>query len=261
MEPNKLVTKILLKLEEELSHEQSSKIAPGHYRGSEIGYCPRAIQYKALGYTAEPKSGENLALLADGHLHEESVRNLFRKIGTVTNVQTNVSKKYKHKGQIFHATGTLDFIFNREIVVDVKGITTFFFQAIDKKWPHDFEAYIFQVMLYMDILGLKDAIIAFKDKNNSELCFKGVEYNEFTMHRILDKMAEIHSMIKQKKFIKRPYEKNSWQCKNCQYRQVCRGKAMERKPWRGRFASPEDALETKLRASLDQTLKKGSESK
>lgn len=240
-------------MEDEAKHEQSSKTAAGHYRGSEIGYCPRAIQYKAFGKVPEPKSGENLALLADGHLHEESVRNLFRKIGTVTNVQTNVSKRFEHKGQVFHGTGTLDFIFNREIVVDVKGITTFFFQALDKKWPQDFEAYIFQVTMYMNILNLKDAIIAFKDKNNSELSFKHVPYSKFMMNRILDKMAEIHKAIGDRKYIKRPYPKDSWQCNNCQFRMECRGKPMARKPWRGRFASPEDALESKLRASLDRT--------
>lgn len=257
---NHLVQKILLKLEEEAIHDRKvwNTSAPGHYRGSEIGYCARATQYRALGFTPEPQSGEILALFADGHLHEDSVRNLFKKIGTVSNVQTNISKKYEHKGHVLYGTGTLDFLFNNSIVVDVKGITTFKFKYLDKNWPQDYEAYIMQVTLYMDILGLEDAIVAVKNKDNSELNFKHVEYSEFMMNRILDKMVKIHEGIINRKLISRPYNRTTSHCKYCDFRKQCWRMPRDKRQWQARKEGVEDDLQLKLRASLDKSAKRKS---
>lgn len=247
-----IVRQILTKLEEESKQEVDKPYTLGVYRASEIGGCPRALQYKTLGYPAEPFTPETILIFRDGHMHEAEVLSLLSKIGHVSNKQMTISKKYKHNGQHFVITGTIDAVLDGKMVIDVKSMSTFRFKYLDKNYPQDFMSYVEQVRLYMDMLNLDAGGLLIKDKNSGELAFKTVSNEQALLDLILDRVAEIHRLAKEKKFIARPYGRNTWQCTSCQYRLQCWKIPMEPRRW-ARYAAknaPQSNLEGQLRQSL-----------
>jgi CRISPR/Cas system-associated exonuclease Cas4 (RecB family) len=227
-----IIQKILNKVEEEYKQEAKKPVTKGVYRASEVGNCPKAIQYKILGYKAEEVTPETLLIFRDGHVHHNDVRDLFSKIGHVTNVEMSCSKRYNHNGEKFLITGTVDFVFNGSMVIDIKSMSTFRFKTIEKKFPDDFMSYIEQVHLYMDILSLPKGAILFKDKNSAELKIKEFKYSYDVIKDILDRLANLHKLAKKKELVPRPYERNSWQCRLCPYRLSCYNLPMEARHWR-----------------------------
>lgn len=227
-----LLRRILSQVVEEDKQENEYEIGQtkGVYRASSIGKCGRAIQYAKLDYSPEKKSPESLILLKDGEFHETSVRNLYQKLGPVTHINKPLSKKYKHKGQVFVITGHTDFVFEKT-VHDVKGINTFTFKYIDKNYPQEFSHYVDQIMVYQDILGIKKGILDFKDKNTSQLNPKEANFDKDYFLTVLDRIAELHKRIKSKELIDRPYDASAWQCRYCEFRIPCRQMPMESKKW------------------------------
>lgn len=226
-----LIQKILNKVEEEAKQEEANRpVARGIYRASEIGGCGRAIQYARLKYQAEPNTPETHLLFKDGHVHHNAVRELLGKVGTLSSVETSISKRYKHKGVSFVITGTLDGKFDGE-PFDIKSISTFRFKFLDRDYPTEYMNYVCQLTVYLDILGQSRGFFIFKDKNTSELKIKEVLANPTLMTQILDRIASIHNGIKSKTLMDRPYERTDWHCRLCQFRLACWKLAMESRRW------------------------------
>jgi CRISPR/Cas system-associated exonuclease Cas4 (RecB family) len=227
---DKIIRLILNKVEEEAKQESGKPHTLGVYRASEIGGCARALQYATQEYPKEELTPETYLIFKDGHLHHHAVRELLAKVGTVSHVEMTISKKYKHNGESFLITGTCDLVFN-DMVIDIKSISTFRFKYIDKNYPQDFMNYLEQVRLYMDILGKTKGALLFKDKNTAELKIKYVSNDDILLTNILDRVAQIHKLNKEKKLITRPYGRDTWHCKLCSYRLQCWKLPMERRAW------------------------------
>jgi CRISPR/Cas system-associated exonuclease Cas4 (RecB family) len=161
-----------------------------------------------------------------------------------------ISKKYKHNEQKFVITGTVDCVFDG-MIIDIKSMSTFRFKVLDKNFPQDFMNYVEQVQLYMDMLEMKKGALLFKDKNTAELKLKVLKYNDLLMQKILDKVAHIHELLKIKKLVDRPYGRDTWICKLCQYRLPCWKIPMEVRHWNV-TGPPKDALAGRIRARLGE---------
>lgn len=246
-----MIGKILEKVRDE-SAQESRHHSVGVYRASEIAGCPRALQYATLGYSAEQFSPELHLIFRDGHAHHNAVRELLAKVGTLSHVEKTISKKYKHAGTSFTITGTVDCVWNGK-VVDIKSISTFRFKLVNKEdWQQEFIGYVEQVNLYMDMLGLNEGGILFKDKNSAELAFKETSFDPKFLNDTLDMVADVHKGVKKKKItIEQPYAATSFMCKTCAYRLPCRRLPMESKRWSVSFQNPSgDDLTGKLRESV-----------
>jgi CRISPR/Cas system-associated exonuclease Cas4 (RecB family) len=230
MSQDKLIQLILNKVEAEAKQESTKPHTIGVYRASEIGGCPRSLQYATLNYPVETLTPETHLIFQDGHIHHNAVRGLLGKVGTMSNVEMTISKQYKHNGQKFTITGTCDGVFNDE-VFDVKSISTFRFKYLDKNFPQDYLNYVDQLQIYMDILDKKSGFILFKDKNSAELKVMRLKNDPELMNSILDRVAEIHKGVKAKELVSRPYGRDTWHCKLCSYRLQCWKLPMEARHW------------------------------
>lgn len=225
-----ILGKILAAAKEESIHEAKKTYAKGVYRASSIGGCPRALQYGALGTEAELVSPETYLLLDDGKVHHDATRRWLGKVGTVSNVEQTISKKYKKNGVSFLITGTIDGKFNGTLF-DVKSISTFRFKYLNKNFPTDYQNYVWQMQIYLDILGEDKGFFIFKDKNNSALKIVWQERDDELMSKILDHISTLHRGVKEKKMIDRPYGRDTWQCKLCPFRLPCWKLPMENRTW------------------------------
>lgn len=250
-----LIQLILNKVEAETKQEHTRHHTLGVYRASEIGGCPRALQYATLKYPAEQISPELMLLFQDGHLHHHAVRTLMARVGTLSHVERTVSKKYKHNGASFTVTGTLDGMWN-DMPFDIKSITTFKFVSLDKNFPDDYARYVDQLLIYLDILDKPLGFILFKNKNDSELKLKYVKFNQFRFKAILDRLAQVHMGAKKKKLLPRPYAATNYLCKTCAYRMQCWNLPMESKRWKRSQAAIEPRTQT-LRGALRESIKRG----
>jgi CRISPR/Cas system-associated exonuclease Cas4 (RecB family) len=250
MSQDKIIQKILAKVEAEAKQESTKPHTVGVYRASEIGGCARALQYATLNYPAEGLTPETHLIFKDGHIHHTAVRELLGKIGTMSNVEMTISKQYRHNGQKFTITGTCDGVFDDE-VFDVKSISTFRFKYLDKNFPADYLNYVDQLQIYMDILSKKSGFIIFKDKNSAELKIKRLKNDPDLMIAILNRVAEIHKGVKAKELVARPYGRDTWHCKLCSYRLQCWKLPMDKRQWSGGPShASKDALKKDLIASL-----------
>jgi hypothetical protein len=226
-----ILPKILAKIAAESKQDNLRGSPKGFYRGSEIGGCGRAIQYAALKFPAEHHTPEQQLLFDDGHMHHDEVRNLLSRVGTLSCVEMNIQKKYVHGGQKFTLTGTLDCVFDN-IVTDIKSISTFRFVGLFKNFPDDYQNYMYQLQMYMDMSGIKDGLFVFKNKDNSELKFIEVAYDPAIVAKALDAVALIHAGIRTGKVtIERPYARDYWLCRYCKFRIPCRKMPMEQRTW------------------------------
>lgn len=247
---------ILGKVSEELDQNERP-VSKGMYRASEIGNCIRATQYSRLGFSAEKHTPEQELLFRDGTMHHIYIRELFAKVGTVSMIEHTISKQYKHQGQRFTLTGTLDFMFNG-IPVDAKSMNTFKFVKLDKEFPDSYENYVMQLSVYMDILGKKQGMFVFKNKNDSELKIKYINRNTYPMEKILDRIVTIQDGIKKGVLIDRPYNNKDWHCEYCPFRLKCYRMPMKPRHWSSAFQQgAKDARVRAQKAALAKTAREG----
>jgi len=228
MKISQIVPAILSKVEEEIKSVNDVPLTIGIYRASGIGFCSRATQYKYMGTKSESISPETQLLFNDGKLHEIDICNNLAKVGVVSSQQQSVSKRYNHKGEEFVLTGTIDGKFNG-ILFDAKSISTFRFKYLEKNFPKDYMSYVIQGHIYMDIFNDKKMFFLFKDKNSSWLKALVQKYDPLIMRDILDKIVELQQGLKANTMISRPYGRDTWQCKLCNYRLSCWKLPMERR--------------------------------
>lgn len=233
--PN-ILPMILDQVEQEVEDEWKPPRSLGSFRASELGDCPRAIQYTIQGLRGE-KIGPELALLfRDGHLHHNAVRGLLKTIGRVTNEEHHVWKKYEVAlhGRIvsFVLTATTDGILNGEFVFDIKSINFFSFKHLSKdSIEKDHLGYIYQIQTYLDVFDKEYGFLLFKDKMTSALKIFWYKRDRKLFQSILKKMAQIHVATETGKMMKKPFSKSSKECSRCEFRQECWGIPMERRTW------------------------------
>lgn len=203
----------------------------GVFRASELGNCPRAIQYAVLGHPRQPFGPRLSLLLRDGHLHEGAILELLRSIGTVTNEQKEVKKEYTVGADTITVIGHYDCLFNDKYIVDCKSITCNRFDRLNKDYVYrEYPQYVYQIQLYMDMEEKEHGLLLFKNKNNSAL--KPIWYtrDEDMVQEALDKLFAIHEAGD--KLIGRPYKSNSWECRGCPMRIHCWKTPLEDMNWK-----------------------------
>lgn len=234
--PN-IIALIKERAEQETEDEWRAPRVPGTYRGSELGDCPRALEYSVRGYIGERPNAELALLFKDGHLHHDALRGELAKVGRLTNVEHGAWKAWdvEYNGQVLRIgiSTTCDLIFDGRYVGELKGVSTFSFkglrdnESVREKYPH----YYTQLQAYLHVYDKEEGFLLFKDKNTSALKIFWFKRDTPHFQETLLKLAKIEVMSAKKVWIKRPYNKSSYDCKICPFRKPCWGKATDRRTW------------------------------
>ena len=222
----------------------------GVFRASELGNCPRRIQYAMRGYEQPGGIEPSLALLfKDGNMHHDAVRKDLEKVVKLTHVEEMFTKQYAYNfpegdGVDFTIIGHTDGIVNDKYILDIKGINRFSYQAIAKvkdDWQKVYE-YLDnspfsrgnypQLQTYMDGFDKEWGCLLFKCKDTSELMEVWFPRNRFYFYeKLLPELARIARATYREKWItkhsdgssfnKRPYMKSSKECQTCPFKLQC----------------------------------------
>jgi hypothetical protein len=227
---------ILEQKEMELRDEWRAPRTIGSFRGSELGDCPRYIQYVLQGYKGEPPSPELGMLFADGHLHHDAVRAELAKVGRVTNREFSAWKSFEvevgTRVAKFNLTGTLDGVFNGDFIFDIKSINPFSFKKLSLPYIYEkYRGYVYQLQTYMELLDKQWSFNLFKDKAFSGMKIFWYQRDPRVFNMVLKKMAKIHLATVDGKWIKQPFSKSSTECERCTMRIHCWKKPMKRRSW------------------------------
>ena len=223
--PTKLVPLIFEQIRKETEAEWYPPRTVGTFRASEVGYCPRAIQYAILGHPRALPEPVLSLLFRDGHMHQNQLVNIISSTGLVVSNREQVGyKEYEVDGIKFGVTGHCDLLLEGKYVVDTKSCSTWAYKYLTRDYIKEkYLGYLYQLQFYIDMYEKDWGCLLFKDKNTSNLREFWYQKNPELLQEALQKLAKIHKAVITNKMIKRPYEKSSTECKRCNMRQHCWG--------------------------------------
>lgn len=228
-------------LEQVRQETEDTWIAPpreGSFWPSEMGKCPRAVQYRLLKFKGEDFSPEVTMIFMDGNLHHDSVRTLIKRAGMrLTNEEFRVYKEYERevdKEKIkFGISGKIDGLINGKYPVDIKSASPWSYKSVNqenilKARP----GYVLQVQFYLDIMDKEEGVLILKDKGNAALKPIWVLRDKELLELELQRLAKIQWGCLHARMIKRPFQRNSFECRGCPMRIHCWEEPMEQRPWK-----------------------------
>jgi len=83
------------------------------------------------------------------------------------------------------------------------------------------DKHIIQIEIYLWLLGLNSGILLYENKDNQKIKMFEVVYNQTLIDKILRRASSLIEIIKSKKLPKRPFERDSSQCKACEFVTTC----------------------------------------
>ena len=102
-------------------------------------------------------------------------------------------------------------------VIDYKSMHANQFTSLNE--PMD--KHIIQVEIYLWLLDLKTGFLLYENKDSQKIKLFEVVYNEDLIAKILKRLEAIRDIVKNNKLPKRPFEKDSSQCKVCDFNKIC----------------------------------------
>lgn len=193
---------------------------------SESGKCPRAIFFRFKRAPKRELEAERLRVFEFGnHIQQIVLRPLFSK-GIVRTTEVPISPQ-----EII--SGRADIIINDEkgqpYVVEVKSISgKMNFEKMEKPMPDHYA----QLQLYLHYFKIQKGIILYVNKDTQELKEFIYNYDPNLIKNLLVRFEKLKLKIESNIVPSRlsDYPIN-WQCKGCEYREICDLAAAEEINW------------------------------
>ena len=224
---------------------KSWKTLPYRPRISQNGRCIRAAVYDRLGYEEEkePPAPSSIAVIEEGNIHEEDIKNKLRAIGVpVTNEQMEIEiPAQTHTGRIrgkidgiielseavIRQAEDLNITIPKEIhpgkyLLEAKSISHRGFDYLDE-FPLDHHATQCQTYLHKLLEDQIDAaLIIYKNRNNGDWKEYWLPYDPIFAISALEKFEQIESHAGSGQLPPRvSSEPNNYPCTTCEFHKLC----------------------------------------
>jgi CRISPR/Cas system-associated exonuclease Cas4 (RecB family) len=193
----------------------------GRYYPSEIGSCMRKVWYSY--HYPKQLEPDILKIFEVGNMMHDLVVKVLEseKNQDVQLLQSEFPLKIETPD--FLISGRVDDLVlvktsGKTFVVEVKST-----KSIDYVQEAS-EAHVMQLQLYMHATGIHNGIVLYVDKNNLQSKQFLVEYSKENVKEILERFAELHSLLTSKLL---PIDeakkdaKKQWMCRFCEYAEKC----------------------------------------
>lgn len=228
----------------------------GKFYPSSVGRCKRQIVYQMMGYPGKPKEGRTVLILDNGTYFHERMENYFEKMGIM------IAPELKLKDQDLRISGRSDAIiynymkttegpleddnwitlnkpvYNEEgdetgeekvyegwasdvLIVEFKSAKErAFYEYIPQTKPD--KKHELQLQLYFYLTGIRAGLVYYESKNNQDQKFYYVEYNKALIDEVIADIRFVIQHVDNQTMPEREYEGNSFECRYCDYRDICR---------------------------------------
>jgi CRISPR/Cas system-associated exonuclease Cas4 (RecB family) len=257
----KSVIDILHELVKENNQEERTKHNPCKFYPSSIGKCLRAIVYQMQGYEPKPMDGRFLLIMDNGTYYHERCEELFGTTGLLIAPEvsfkvpelrlsgrsdvliknflphessSNIIKLYvtekvkDSEGNVLKDDKGNDveqdkLLYegpdNDVIIVELKSISDSGFKYLDRAGAK--EAHKMQLMLYMHVMGIKQGLILYENKNTQEMKEFFIGYDAELSERIIEKVRAANSHVNAGTLPEKEYQASDFECRYCDYKDIC----------------------------------------
>lgn len=185
-----------------------------HFYISDAGKCPRAVFFKFKNAPREKMDARILRIFERGeHLHRNIFNILYRlKIGVTTEIPIPAQEIISGRADAILCVN------NENYVLDIKSMNSMVFRKLTA--PKEENAQ--QLQLYMHYFNIKKGILLYIDKDRQELKEFIVHYDANLVQSLLGGLEELKKQIESDTVPPTiPEYPGNWQCKYCQFRQIC----------------------------------------
>ncbi len=187
-----------------------------HFYISDAGKCSRSVFFKFKNAPRKEMEANILRLFEHGnHIHKLIMESLLstKDIHVVAS-EVNIPPQEL-------VSGRADAVISdgKELyVLDIKSINSMGFRYLDKPKEEN----INQIQLYLHYFKISKGILLYVNKDDQQLKEFVIGYNQAQAQSLLDELTnlrkQIDSNIIPSRFSGYP---NNWQCKYCQFREIC----------------------------------------
>ncbi len=181
---------------------------------TDAGKCPRAIFFKFKNVPREKTAPEVLRMFDHGDYIQMQILSTLFSLGIVRASEVSIPPQEIISGRA-DAIVTLN---NELYVVDFKSMNSLIFKSLNS--PKDEN--VNQIQLYMHFFKIPRGILLYVNKDTSELKEFIITYNRAFCEKLLEDLrilkTKIEANIVPKVLTDYP---NNWQCKYCQFKEIC----------------------------------------
>lgn len=181
---------------------------------SEAGKCPRAIFFSFMKAPREPLEAYRLRIFDHGdYIHRMTLKPLF-SLGVVRATEVDIPSQEIVAGR----ADAIISIKGEPYVLDIKSINgPGFSRLIDVKPDH-----YWQVQLYLHYFKIKKGIVLYVNKDDQRLKEFIFDYDPNLVARLLKNFEILKKKLKMGIVPDRiPEYPQHWQCRFCQFREIC----------------------------------------
>ena len=183
---------------------------------SEAGKCPRAIFFKFKNVPKKDLEANILRLFDHGeHMHQLIMKSLLstREIHVVSS-EVDIPPQALVRGRADAVVSDGKDLY----VLDIKSMNSMIFKALTEPKPEN----INQLQLYLHYFKVQKGILLYVDKDKLELKEFFVPYNKTRAAELLNGLATLKKQIDSDEVpLRIPDYPGNWQCRYCQYREIC----------------------------------------
>jgi len=185
-----------------------------HFYITDAGKCSRAIFFKFKNVPREKMEPRVLRMFDHGDYIQMQILNNLFSLGIVRASEVKIPPQELISGRA-DAIITLN---NDLYVVDFKSMNSMIFKnLVEAK-----EDNINQIQLYLHFFKIPKGILLYVNKDTLELKEFLVEYNLAIAQKLLKDLADLKTKIDSNIVPQRiPAWPEEWQCKYCQFREIC----------------------------------------
>lgn len=190
---------------------------------SDAGKCIRALVYQWRGEVAKQPDGRLFFIFNDGELHHKALLEQLERAGIAIHM-----KEAPLRDPGLNISGKMDALIKMDghyYVLEIKSINRYGFEEVKRDGPK--EEHIIQLQLYLYYvqnlfkIETKCGIILYKCKDTSRFADFLIDYNENMVQDFFGKLKVIENHLACHTLPDRPYESTSWQCRYCEYHDIC----------------------------------------
>lgn len=198
-------------------HEKQREAGEFKFYPSSIAKCRREVVYQMLGYPKEDIPTRVLRIFDNGDCMHERYQNWFAEMGILISPELPLKDK---ELCISGRTDALIKINDELILVELKSANDRSFNLMVKK-NEPKEDYVMQLQLYLHITGIDKGIIFIENKNDQSILEFPITYDEEMAEELIDKIMYCVTHAKSNDIPERDYTKSTFQCKYCDYAEMC----------------------------------------
>ncbi len=185
-----------------------------HLYVTDIARCPRAVYFSFKTDERIPFDDVMSRVFDRGSETHKNLLSVLYELGVLEDSEVRIPENNLVSGRV---DGILK-IDNERYLLEIKTIKDFGFQKLIEQGP--IKAHIDQIQLYLYFLKLKKGFLLYENKDNQILKEYSVSLSLPYAEKLIFKLKRLKFLIDND--ILPEKTKETWQCKNCPFREICK---------------------------------------